>query len=156
MTSRLKQFLQRAERIIWVKKVKSKNSVMQENLKLLKKSEISVNNFTENVHELTADKLENNENSTLWMFNEKDENKTKIHKTQIISYKIDEQICESEEVVCEIKYILQKNKEFLCNVVNTLTETLKFRKFSKNAAICKLRLKIQLMKQEHLNLQFCV
>ena len=54
---------------------------MQENLKLLKKSEISVNNFTEDVHELIADKLRNNENFILQMFNEKDENEAEIHKT---------------------------------------------------------------------------
>ena len=79
---------------------------MQENLKLLKKFEVSVNNFTENVHELIADKLENNENFTLQMFNEKDKNKIKIHKIQIISCEINKQICKSEEVVHKIKYIL--------------------------------------------------
>ena len=65
MTSRLRQFLWRAEKITQVKKMKLKNSVMQENSELLKKSEVSVNDFTENVHELTADKLESDENSTL-------------------------------------------------------------------------------------------
>ena len=45
--------------------MKSKNSVMQENSELLKKSEVSVNDFTENVHELIADKLRNDENFTL-------------------------------------------------------------------------------------------
>ena len=48
-----------------MKEVKLKNSVMKENLKLLKKSEVFVNDFTEDVHKLTADKLKNNENSTL-------------------------------------------------------------------------------------------
>ena len=48
-----------------MKEVKSKNSVMKENSELLKKPEVSVNDFTENVHELTADKLKSNENSTL-------------------------------------------------------------------------------------------
>ena len=65
MTSRSRQFSQRAEKITQVKEVKSKNSVMQENLKLLKKSEVSVNDFTENVHESIADKLKNNENFIL-------------------------------------------------------------------------------------------
>ena len=86
------------------------------------------------------------------MFNKKDKNETKIHKIQIISYEINKQICKSEEVVCKIKYTLQKNKESLHNVVDIFTETLKSKKFSENAVICKLRLKIQLMKQEHLNL----
>ena len=103
-----------------VKKVKSKNSVMQENSEFLKKSEVSMNDFTENVHELTADKFESNENFTLQMFNEKDKNEAKIHETQIISYEIDKQICESEEVVHKIKYTLQKSKEFLHDVINTL------------------------------------
>ena len=79
---------------------------MQENSELLKKSEVSVNDFTEDVHELIADKFKNNENSTLWMFNKKDKNETEVHKTQIISYKINEQICESEEIVYKIKYTL--------------------------------------------------
>ena len=34
-------------------------------------------------------------------------------------------------------------------------KTLKFKKFSENAAICELKLKIQLAEQEHLNLQLC-
>ena len=84
--------------------MKSKNSVMQENSELLKKSEVSVNNFIKNVHELTADKLRNNENSTSWMFNEKDKNEAEVCKTQIIFHKINEQICKSEEVVHKIKY----------------------------------------------------
>ena len=79
---------------------------MQENLKLLKKSEVSVNDFTEDVHELIADKLESNENSTSQIFNKKDKNKAEICKIQIIFYKINEQICKSEEVVHEIKYTL--------------------------------------------------
>ena len=70
--------------------MKSKNSVIQENSELLKKSEVSVNDFTENVHELTADKLKNNENSTLWMFNEKNKNEAKICETQIIFCEINE------------------------------------------------------------------
>ena len=135
--------------------MKSKNSVMQENLKLLKKSEVSVSDFTENVHELTADKFESDENSTLQMFNEEDKNEAEVYKIQIIFYEINEQICESEKVVYEIKYTLWKNKESLHNVVNTLMKTLKSKKFSENAVICKLRLKIQLTEQEHLNLQFC-
>ena len=48
-----------------MKKVKLKSSVIKENLELLKKSEVSVNDFTENVHELIADKLKSDENSTL-------------------------------------------------------------------------------------------
>ena len=92
---------------------------MKENSELLKKSEVSVNNFTEDVHELTADKLRNNENFILWMSDEKDKNEAEIHETQIIFYKIDKQICKSEEVVHKIKYILWKNKESLCNVVDT-------------------------------------
>ena len=156
MTSRSKQFLWRTERITQVKKMKSKNLVIQENSELLKKSEVSVSDFTEDVHELTANKLRSDENSILQMFNEKDENKTEVHKTQIISYKINEQICESEEVVHKIKYISQKNKESFHDVVDTLIKTLKFRKFSENTAICELRLKIQLTEQEHLNLQFCI
>ena len=63
-----------------MKEMKSKNSVIQKNLKLLKKSEIFINNFTENVHELIADKLKNNENFTLQIFNEKDKDKAKIYK----------------------------------------------------------------------------
>ena len=152
MTSRSKQFLWRAERITQVKKMKSKNSVMQENSELLKKSEVSVNDFTENVHELTADKLRSDENFILQMFDEKDENETEIHKIQIISYKINEQICESEKVVCKIKYTLWKSKESLHNVINIFTETLKSEKFSENIMICELRLKIQLTEQKHLNL----
>ena len=70
--------------------MKLKSSVMQENLKFLKKSEVSINNFTEDVHELIANKLKNNENSTLWMFNEKDKNKAKVCETQIIFYEINE------------------------------------------------------------------
>ena len=89
------------------------------------------------------------------MFNKKDKNEAEIHKTQIISYKINEQICESEEVVHKIKYILQKSKESLHNVVDTFTKTLKLRKFSESTVIHKLKLKIQLAEQEHLNLQFC-
>ena len=81
MTLRLKQFSQRAERIMQIKEVKSKSFMIQENLKLLKKSEVFVSDFTENVHELTADKLKNDENSTLQMFNEKNENEAEIHKT---------------------------------------------------------------------------
>ena len=54
---------------------------MQENSELLKKSEVFVNDFTKNVHKLIADKLESNENSTLQVFNEKDENEAEIHKT---------------------------------------------------------------------------
>ena len=61
--------------------MKSKNSVMQENSELLKRSEISVNNFTEDVYELIVDKFRNDENFTSQMFNEKNENKAKIHKT---------------------------------------------------------------------------
>ena len=125
---------------------------MQENSKLLKKSEVSVNNFTKNVHKLTTDKLKNNENFILWMFNEKNKNKTEIHKMQIIFYKINEQICESEKIVCKIKYILWKSKESLCDVVNIFIKTQKFRKFSENTVICELKLKIQLVKQEYLNL----
>ena len=132
--------------------MKLKNSVIQENSELLKKPEVSVNNFTENVHELIADKLESDENSTLQIFNKKNKNEAEICKTQIISCKIDKQICESEEVVYEIKYTSQKSKESLYNVINTFMKTLKFREFSENAAIHELRLKIQLAKQEHLNL----
>ena len=88
MTSKSKQFSQRAERITQVKKMKLKNSVMQENSELLKKSEVSVNDFTENVHESAADKLRSDENSTLQMFNKKDKNEAEIHKMQIISCKI--------------------------------------------------------------------
>ena len=156
MTSRSKQFLWRAERITQVKKIELKNSVMQENLKLLKKPEIFVNDLTEDVHELTADKLESDENSTLQMFNKKNKNEAEVCEMQIISCEINEQIHESEEVVCEIKYTLQKSKESLHDVVNTLIKTLKFKKFSENAVICELRLKIQLTEQEHLNLQLCV
>ena len=87
------------------------------------------------------------------MFNKKDENKTEIHKTQIISHKINKQIHKFEKVIYKIKYTLQKNKESLHNVVNIFMKTLKFREFSKNTAIYKLRLKIQLIEQEHLNLQ---
>ena len=79
---------------------------MKENLELLEKSEVSVNNLTENVYELAADKLESDENFTSQMFNEKDKNETEVHKTQIIFYETDKQICESEEVVCKIKYTL--------------------------------------------------
>ena len=79
---------------------------MQENLKLLKKSEVSVSDFTEDVHELIADKFKSDENFILQMFNKKDENETEIHKIQIISCEIDEQIHKSEEVVCKIKYTL--------------------------------------------------
>ena len=79
---------------------------MQENLKFLKKSEVFVNNFTEDVHELTADKFRSDENFTLQIFNEKDKDKAKVHKTQIISCKINKQTHKSEEVVYEIKYIL--------------------------------------------------
>ena len=86
------------------------------------------------------------------MFNEKNKNETEICKIQIISCKINEQICKSKEVVCKIKYTLQKNKKSLCNVVDTFMKTLKSKKFSENAVIHKLRLKIQLVKQEHLNL----
>ena len=152
MTSRSEQFSWKTERTMQVKKMKSKNSVMQENSELLKKSEVSVNDFTENVHELTADKLESDENSTLQMFNKEDKNEAEIHEMQIISYEINKQICKSEEVVCKIKYILQKSKESLHDVVNTFMKTLKPEKFSENAAIHKLRLKIQLAEQEHLNL----
>ena len=138
-----------------MKEMKSKNFVMQENSELLKKSEVSVSDFTENVHELTADKFESNENFTLQMFNKKDENEAEIYKTQIIFCEINEQIHKSEEVVHKIKYTLQKNKESLHNVVDTFTKTLKFRKFSENIVICELKLKIQLAEQEHLNLQLC-
>ena len=86
------------------------------------------------------------------MFNKKDENEAEVHKTQIISCEINEQIHKSEEVVHKIKYTLQKNKEFLCNVVDTFTETLKLKEFSENAVIHELKLKIQLAEQEHLNL----
>ena len=61
--------------------MKSKNSVMQENSELLKKPEVSVNDFTENVHESAADKFRNDENFTLQIFNEKDKNEAEIHKT---------------------------------------------------------------------------
>ena len=125
---------------------------MQENSELLKKSEVSVNNFTKNVHELTADKLKSNENFTLQMFNKKDKNKAEVHETQIISYEINKQICESEKVIYKIKYTLQKSKESLCDVVDIFMKTLKSKKFSENTAIHKLRLKIQLIKQEYLNL----
>ena len=86
------------------------------------------------------------------MSDEKNENEAEIYEIQIIFYEINKQICKSEEVVHKIKYILQKDKESLYNVVNIFTETLKFRKFSENAAIHKLRLKIQLTEQKHLNL----
>ena len=71
-----------------MKKVKSKNSVIQENSELLKKSEVSVNNFTKNVYESAADKLKSDENFILWMFNEKNKNEAEVHKTQIIFCKI--------------------------------------------------------------------
>ena len=90
MTSRSKQFLQRAERIMQVKEVKSKNSVMKENSELLKKSEVSVSDFIKNVHESAADKFKNNENFTLWMFNEKNKNETEVCEIQIIFHKINE------------------------------------------------------------------
>ena len=96
---------------------------MQENSKLLKKSEVSVNNFTENVCELAADKLRNNENFTSWIFNKKDKNKAKVHETQIISCKINESICKSEKADYKIKYILQKNKESLHKKINTFIKT---------------------------------
>ena len=128
---------------------------MQENSELLKKSEVSINDFTENVHKLIADKFRNNENFTLQIFNKKDKNKAEVHKMQIISHKINKQICKSEEIVYKIKYTLQKNKEFLCNVVDTFIKTLKLRKFSKNTVICELKLRIQLTEQKHLNLQLC-
>ena len=86
--------------------MKLKNSVIQENSELLKKPEVSVSNFTEDVHELIADKLENDENSTLQMFNKKDENEAEVCETQIIFHKINKQICKSEEVIYKIKYIL--------------------------------------------------
>ena len=38
---------------------------MQENSELLKKSEVFVNDFTKNIHELIADKLESDKNFTL-------------------------------------------------------------------------------------------
>ena len=125
---------------------------MQENSELLKKSEVSVNNFTENVHESAADKLESDEDFTSQMSDKKDENEAEIHKTQIIFCEINEQICESEKVVCKIKYILWKNKELLCDIVDTFMKTLKSEKFSENVTIHKLKLKIQLAEQEHLNL----
>ena len=152
MTLRSKQFLWRAERITQVKKVKLKNSVIQENLKLLKKFEVSVNNFTEDVHKSVADKLRSDENFISHIFNKKNEDEAEIYKIQIIFHETDKQIHKSEEVVHKIKYILQKSKESLCNVVNTLIKTLRLRKFSENIIICKLRLKIQLTEQEHLNL----
>ena len=64
-----------------MKKVKSKNSVMQENSELFKKSEVSVNNFTKNVYESIINKLQSDENSTLQMFNEKNKNETEVCKT---------------------------------------------------------------------------
>ena len=155
MTSRSKQLLWRTERIMQIKKVKSKSSVMKENSELLKKSEVSVSNFIKDVYESAADKLENDENSTSWMFNEKNKDEAEVCKTQIIFYKINEQICESEEVVHKIKYTLQKSKKSLHNVVDTFMKTLKSEKFSENTVIHELRLKIQLTEQEHLNLQFC-
>ena len=135
-----------------VKEVKLKNFVIQENLKLLKKLKISVNDFTENICELIADKLRKNENSTLQMFNEKDKNEMKVCRTQIIFYKINKLICKSEKVDYKIKYTSQKSKEFLCKKVNTFMKTSELQKFSENAAIHELKLKIQLAEQEHLNL----
>ena len=79
---------------------------MKENSELLKKFEVSVSNFTENVHELTADKFRSDENFTSQMFNEKDKNEAEIHETQIISCEINKQIHKSEEVVYKIKYTL--------------------------------------------------
>ena len=155
MTSRSGQPLQRAERTTQVKEVKSKDSVMQENPELLKKPKVSVDDLTEDVHELAADKLRSDENSTLQMFNEEDEDEAEVHEMQIISCEINEQTHKSEEVVHKIRYTLQKSKESLHKEVNTFTETSEPQEFSENAVIHELRLKIQLVEQEHLNLQLC-
>ena len=63
---------------------------MKENLKLLKKSEVFVNDFTKNAYELAADKLRSDENFISQMFDKKDKNEAEICKTQIIFYKINE------------------------------------------------------------------
>ena len=125
---------------------------MQEKSELLKKSEVFINNFTEDVHESAADKFRNNEDFTSQMFKNKNKNESKICKIQIIFYEINKQICESKEVNYKIKYTLQKNKDFFCKKVDTFMKTLKFRKFSENFIIHKLKLKIQLTEQKHLNL----
>ena len=99
---------------------------MQEYLKLLKKSEVFVNDFTENVCELIADKLRSDENFISQMFNEKDKNEMKIHKMQIIFCKINKLTHESEKIDLKIKYNLQKNKESLHKKVNIFTKTSEF------------------------------
>ena len=130
MTSRSGQPLWRAERITQVKEVKSKNPVMQENLELLEKPEVSVSDLTEDVHELAADKLRSDENSTLWVFNEEDKNEAEVCKTQIISCETDKQIHKPGEVVHKVRYTLQKGKESLHKEVDTFMETPEPQEFS--------------------------